>query len=452
MEKANLRIASLQHDLKHLKTTAAELKDEDDSDEEDDDAEQRAAIMSEIEQLNKENKLRQDKLDEYEKNKTCTFIMYIRVFLVDSVGGTRICVYKRKCAHRFLPNTPFFPTLAIFVFDTGNVDNMCYVAEERTMINPDAAKLSYTETGFAKSTVDGSTVEIGKKENLEEESDAKPAAATPTASSTTNSATAATTTTSATNKPAAAKTTTTTSKPAATTTVATKSKESSPSPSGPSRDASDISIMSYYEFTQKYADTVEEFMKITDLEQSKEFLLKNGDILLQENASNYLLLASLEDEMNGYREKMKQTARQSQLISSIADLARSLSTHPGNVILPFFGRLQQKEYLEGFLAGVKDFQDKIIKRAVTKKIEMDREREAEEAGEASDLKDIPKEQRLGPGGLDPLEVIETLPECMQKAFESRDVEELKKALMSLDPKDAEYHMKRCVDSGLWNQS
>jgi len=210
--------------------------------------------------------------------------------------------------------------------------------------------------------------------------------------------------------------------------------------------------MSYYEFTQKYADTVEEFMKITDLEQSKEFLLKNGDILLQENASNYLLLASLEDEMNGYREKMKQTARQSQLISSIADLARSLSTHPGNVILPFFGRLQQKEYLEGFLAGVKDFQDKIIKRAVTKKIEMDREREAEEAGEASDLKDIPKEQRLGPGGLDPLEVIETLPECMQKAFESRDVEELKKALMSLDPKDAEYHMKRCVDSGLWNES
>ena len=209
--------------------------------------------------------------------------------------------------------------------------------------------------------------------------------------------------------------------------------------------------MSYYEFTQKYADTVEEFMAIHDLEQSKEFLLKQGDVLLQENASNYLLLASLEDEMNGYRDKMKQTARQSQIISSIADLARSLNTHPGNVILPFFGRLQQKEYLDGFLHGVKDFQEKIIKRAVTKKIEMDREREAEEEGQASELKDIPKEQRLGPGGLDPLEVVETLPEVMQKAFESRDVEELKKALMSLDPKDAEYHMKRCIDSGLWNQ-
>ena len=179
--------------------------------------------------------------------------------------------------------------------------------------------------------------------------------------------------------------------------------------------------------------------------------MKNGDILLQENASNYLLLASLEDEMNGYREKMKQTARQSQIISSCADLARSLSTHPGNVILPFFGRLQQKEYLDGFLDGVKSFQEKIIQRAVTKKIEMDREREEEEEeeGEAKNLKDIPKEKRLGPGGLDPLEVVETLPQVLQDAFESRDVERLKEALLSLDPKDAEYHMKRCVDSGLW---
>ena len=309
------------------------------------------------------------------------------------------------------------------------------------MINPDGGKANYTETGFAKSTVDGTETEkkSGDESPKEEatkpttpttETDAKPAAKTTTASAPAKAAAAA--------------------KPTTTSTAVTKKEPAGPSPAGPSRDPSDISIMSYYEFTQKYADTVEEFMAINDLERSKEFLLKHGDVLLQENASNYLLLASLEDEMNGYREKMKQTARQSQIISSCADLARSLNTHPGNVIRPFFGRLEQKEYLDGFLTGVKDFQEKIIKRAVTKKIEMDKEREAEE-GEAKDLKDIPKEQRLGPGGLDPLEVIETLPEIMQIAFESRDVEELKKALMSLDPKDAEYHMKRCIDSGLWNQ-
>ena len=331
---------------------------------------------------------------------------------------------------------------------------MCYVAEERTIVNPDAAKVNYTETGFAKSTVDGSTVKLGKQDADEDASSESPAAAE------TTTTTAKTEPTKSESKPAA-KTTTEAAKPkpaAATTKTTTVAKKETSGPSsssttGPERDASDISIMSYYEFTQKYADTVEDFMAITDLEASKEFLLKNGDILLQENASNYLLLASLEDEMNGYREKMKQTCRQSQLISSIADLARSLNTHPGNVILPFFARLQQKEYLDGFLDGVKSFQEKIIKRAVTKKIEMDREREQEETGEAKELKDIPKEQRLGPGGLDPLEVVETLPKVMQEAFESRDVEKLKAALLSLDPKDAEYHMKRCIDSGLWvNQS
>ena len=58
--------------------------------------------------------------------------------------------------------------------------------------------------------------------------------------------------------------------------------------------------------------------------------------LLQENASSYLLLASLEDEMNGFHEKMKLVARQSQIVSNIAELAKSLQRHPGNVIVPFF--------------------------------------------------------------------------------------------------------------------
>lgn len=80
---------------------------------------------------------------------------------------------------------------------------------------------------------------------------------------------------------------------------------------------------------------------------------------------------------------------------------------------------------------------------------MDREREGQGGGESVDLADIPKEERLGPGGLDPLEVVESLPQVMREAFESRDVENLKQALLTLDPKDAEYHMKRCIDSGLW---
>ncbi|OEU22768.1 Hsp90 co-chaperone CDC37 [Fragilariopsis cylindrus CCMP1102] len=215
-------------------------------------------------------------------------------------------------------------------------------------------------------------------------------------------------------------------------------------------------LYTYHEFTEKYANLCEKFMFLTNFEESKDFLLKHGTILLQEHAANYLLLATLEDEMNDKHDEMKQRAKQSQLVTNIAELAQSWNTHPGNSIIPFFNRLEQREFLEGFLSGVNVFIEKIQKRAVVKRKEMDAQREEQEQGgsrvkkEGVDLTDIPKEERLGPGGLDPLEVIESLPQSMQDAFESRDTDNLRAALRNMDPKDAEYHMKRCVDSGLWN--
>lgn len=207
-------------------------------------------------------------------------------------------------------------------------------------------------------------------------------------------------------------------------------------------------MLSYHEFTQKYADLVEQFMAISSLDKSRDFLIQHGTILLQENASNYLLLASLEDEMNGFRDKMRLTARQSQIISNITELAKTLRSHPGNVIIPFFKRLEEKEHFDGFMTGLEQFVENLIKRAVVKKREMDEERAREEG---VDLKDIPREERLGPGGLDPVEVFESLPVSMQEAFETRDIEMLKKAVSELEPEEAERHIKRCVDAGLWNE-
>lgn len=40
---------------------------------------------------------------------------------------------------------------------------------------------------------------------------------------------------------------------------------------------------------------------------------------------------------------------------------------------------------------------------------------------------------MGPGGLDPVEVFPTLPEEMQRAFETKDMDLLKKALTSMTP-------------------
>ena len=310
-----------------------------------------------------------------------------------------------------------------------NVDNMFEVKEERTIVNPKAATPNYTPSGFVQPTEDlvappaasSTTKEIEQKVKAATISEKPPAKTTNPTS------------------------TTTTTQPAPI--VAT----TAPTVPSPQESVSVGSFETYHQFTQKYADTVELFMKLPTLRESKDFLLQHATILLQENASNYLLLASLEDEMNGEREKMKRTARQSQIISSIAELAKSLETHPGNVIQPFFQRLEQREYLEEFMGQVNVFVQKIIQRAVVKKREIDQERGVAQK-EGRDLQDIPLEERLGPGGLDPLEVIDTLPPEMVQAFESRDVDALKEALMKMSNEDAEYHMKRCVDSGLWQMN
>eukprot|EP00978_Attheya_sp_CCMP212_P009838 scaffold23438_cov50-Attheya_sp.AAC.4 len=379
---------------KELKKLQADIAKGNDDDSDDDELEDTEGLEAELKELAKSNDARQATLDEYEKNKKW------------------------------------------------NIDNMCKVVEERTIINPRAAQEKFSEAGYALPDDDDDdtkgTPDVGKdvdvtSMSIKDDDTEKPKPKEPTASE-------------------ASKTVAPSSKPkkiasAKTTTVVAKKK----AVAGPDRES--VAMMTYHDFTQKYADLVEEFMLLQNWEASKQFLLLHGNVLLQENASNYLLLASLEDEMNGFREKMKLTARQSQIISNIAELAKSLHTHPGNVILPFFQRLEQPEFLLGFQDGVNSFIEKIKARAIVKKEEIDAERKEEleqEAQEAVDLKEVPKEERVGPGGLDPVEVFETLPLSMQEAFESREVDDLKKAIMEMEPEEAEYHMKRCVDCGLWN--
>lgn len=389
MESADLRIRELTHLIKSLNAGG----DDDDDDSDDDELEDRDGLEAELKALKEANDAREAKLLEYEKNKKW------------------------------------------------NVDNMCHVVEERTIVNPNAGVTKFTESGFAApSDAPDEKAKASNSKKVEKKNpEQKPAAGEKKIV----------------GASAAASTTATATKSSETKTKSSSAESVKPAPAAITRtkekagpDHASISMLSYHEFTEKYADTVEEFMKLSSLDKSRQFLLLHGDILLQENASNYLLLASLEDEMNGFREKMRLTARQSQIVSNIAELAKTMRTHPGNVIMPFFKRLEEKEHWEGFSVGLEAFIGNLIKRAVVKKKEIDEERAIDEG---VDLADIPREERLGPGGLDPIEVFDSLPASMQEAFESRDTELLKKALMQMSPEDAERHLKRCVDSGLWNE-
>merc|ERR1711872_426667 len=105
-------------------------------------------------------------------------------------------------------------------------------------------------------------------------------------------------------------------------------------------------------------------------------------------------------------------------------------------ISSFFTKIQvaDEEYKAAFYSELDAFKQRIVKRAKEK---------IEEAMEEERL------ERLGPGGLDPADVFDSLPDSMKKCFESQDIGMLQQVIKELPEEEARYHMKRCVDSGLW---
>jgi len=396
IDSADLRMREIQKLLSNAATSA-----NDDSD--DEDLEDTEGLMAELEELKAANKARFDKLDEYERNKKW------------------------------------------------NVDNMCHVVEEKTIISKSAATPKFnTETGYALPSEDEINELKAKELAAKKEANAK---STQNVQHKMEQVDLGATEKPQSSKPAAVSAPASSAKPATKPTppAIIPSVNNAPGPNIVS-DSLAISMMTYGSFVEKYEDILEGFMAIGPLDKSKDYLLQHGDVLLQENASSYLLLACLEDEMNDLHDKMRLVARQSQIVTNIAELAKTLKQHPGNVIVPFFKRMDEREHLESFIEGVNIFIEKVKARAIVKKKEIDDQRlkEQKEYEEVA-LADLPKEERLGPGGLDPVEVFETLPQSMQEAFESRDTEKLKQALLAMTPEEAENHMNRCVAAGLWNE-
>ncbi len=118
------------------------------------------------------------------------------------------------------------------------------------------------------------------------------------------------------------------------------------------------------------------------------------------------------------------------------ELAKTMKRDPRECVNAFFARLATAagEYREAFDDEVESLVQRVRKRAV------ERQKEAEEKA---------KKERLGPGGLDPLEVLESLPPRIKQAFETQDTPLLKQAFAELPPEQAKYHFDRVVQSGLW---
>lgn len=228
------------------------------------------------------------------------------------------------------------------------------------------------------------------------------------------------------------------------------------------RGEESFSVDDYSMFKSENAPILKRFTN-ADWETSRTMLTEYGHILMDEYANTYFMLTALDEEMKGNRAETVKLCRQGQIISQIHQLAEPMKRPPRDLVPRFFEKFERDESRAAFQEGVDHFMKHLIQRAIDKKKE-EEEAAAQAAAEAPQEEDMQpvslveamyqmsKEERMGPGGLDPVEVFESLPESMQKCFKSGDVEMLKQVAQEMDHAEFENHFQRCIDAGLWSKA
>jgi len=227
-----------------------------------------------------------------------------------------------------------------------------------------------------------------------------------------------------------------------------------------SKDGESFQVDEYSLFKDDNKKVLDDFTN-ADWELSNEMCIKYGHILMADYANSYFMLTALEAEMAGKKALVKKLTAQGQIISQIHQLAEPMKRPPRDLVPRFFEKFENPASRAAFQEGVDHFAAQLAKRAIVKKEEQAKEEEEEAAAAAQeDAQPVPlieamyemsKEDRMGPGGLDPVEVFEGLPEVLQNCFKSGDVDMLKQVAQEMDPKEFDGHFKKCVDAGLWSK-
>ncbi|XP_037649416.1 hsp90 co-chaperone Cdc37-like [Sebastes umbrosus] len=192
-------------------------------------------------------------------------------------------------------------------------------------------------------------------------------------------------------------------------------------------------------FVEKNEKEIKHFGMLRRWDDSQKYLSDNSHLVCEETA-NYLVIMCIDLEVEEKHALMEQVAHQTIVMQFILELAKSLKVDPRACFRQFFAKIKTADvqYQDAFNDELESFKERVRGRAKIRIEKAMKEYEEEE-----------KQKRLGPGGLDPVEVYETLPAEMKKCFDDKDIGMLQDAISKMDPTEAKIHMKRCIDSGLW---
>lgn len=152
-------------------------------------------------------------------------------------------------------------------------------------------------------------------------------------------------------------------------------------------------------FVRENEKLLKQYGMLRKFEDSKRFLMEHQHLAC-ENTANYLAIWCINLEMEQKSELMAHVAHQTICMQFLLDLSKQLDVNPRACVSSFFSKIQiaEQQYKDQFDGEVTSFIERIRKRAAEKV--QDAIDEAEEEQRLA---------RLGPGGLDPVEVFETLP-------------------------------------------
>ncbi|CAL8281392.1 unnamed protein product [Gadus morhua 'NCC'] len=190
-------------------------------------------------------------------------------------------------------------------------------------------------------------------------------------------------------------------------------------------------------FTQKYENELRHFGMLRRWDDSQRYLSEQP-LLICEETANYLILWCFRLQQEGKEALMEQVAHQAVVMQFILEMASNSKQDPRGCFRHFFqkARAGQEGYLNVFQTELEAFKGRVKEYSV-KPLGVDTPKDGGLQGVA------PR------GRLDPREVLESLPPELKTGFQLQDMQILQNVLSTMNPQVAEYHVKRCLEAGLW---
>ncbi|XP_009863796.1 PREDICTED: hsp90 co-chaperone Cdc37, partial [Apaloderma vittatum] len=152
-------------------------------------------------------------------------------------------------------------------------------------------------------------------------------------------------------------------------------------------------------FVERNEKQIKHFGMLRRWDDSQKYLSDNPHLVCEDTA-NYLVIWCIDLEVEEKHALMEQVAHQTITMQFILELARSLKVDPRACFRQFFTKIKtaDQQYMEGFTCELEGFKERVRERARVRVEAAMKEYDEEE-----------RRKRLGPGGLDPVEVYDSLP-------------------------------------------